>query len=425
MADRDYSKRKYRAFVSYSHKDGAIANAVATFIDRLDGGAVWFDRSQLSAASPVGSEIREKMMECRAAVFLVSQNWLQSDWCREEFKQAVGQRPLTHGFFRVIVVKVGDCTFPDWLNVEKYLEFTDLGDDSAEALLSAIYPTIQPGVLDNARPTYFSTGWSAEEVKLSLRLAAQIRQRGLSPIGDAPDQLHYDPERVNRLIGSCGAMVSVLPHRGNGTTSKYVLRELEQGRTAGLPILALVEEGVEWKPPSDVLHLPVNRAQIENPAQLSRIDSAIVSLDEEWKGDGASDYVFVGHAFGRETVDRVQRIKRVVERVSGMPCRIGDRLKGDSLQHEIIALIKSARLAIFDISSDPEDGSNADPVNTYIEAGIAIGLGTKMRLIKGGTRGGRIPFMLRHMEVRPFPTEVDLLVEMHNLGYEIRRSVYL
>ena len=428
MADRDYSKRRYRTFVSYSHKDADIANAVAGFFERLDGGAVWFDRSQMSGATPIASEIRGRMMDCRAAIFLVSQNWLQSSWCQEEFQQALGQRPLTRGAFRIIVVKVGDCAFPEWLNVEKYLEFNGAGfsGDAGEALLAAVYPQIQPGVLDDARPTYLSTGWGGDEVDFSLRLATQMRRRGLSPVGDAPDQKHYDPERVNRLIRGCGAMVSVLPNRGSGATSKYILRELEEARSAALPTLALVEEGVEWKPPGDIVALPVNRKQIEDPTQLGRISDAIAMLDEERLDRGAGECVFIGHAFGRATVDRVQRIKRVVERVSGVPCRIGDRLrKADYLQGEIISLIKGSRLAIFDISNDPEDGSNDEPINTFIEAGIAIGLGIPVRVIKSGARGGRIPFMLRHLEVRPFLSELDLLVEMHNLAYDIRRSVYL
>ena len=62
MADRDYWRRPYRCFVSYAHKDKEIVHSIVAFLERLDGGAVWFDETPMDTGDPSAAEIRGRLL---------------------------------------------------------------------------------------------------------------------------------------------------------------------------------------------------------------------------------------------------------------------------------------------------------------------------------------------------------------------------
>jgi len=73
----------------------------------------------------------------------------------------------------------------------------------------------------------------------------------------------------------------------------------------------------------------------------------------------------------------------VIERSSNMKCIRGERLSIGNVQAQIVDLIGRAALVIADVSEGRR--------NTLIEAGVAMGLGTQLRLMARNATPGTPP----------------------------------
>lgn len=95
-----------------------------------------------------------------------------------------------------------------------------------------------------------------------------------------------------------------------------------------------------------------------------------------------------------------------------LPRRIGKKHGG---QDEIIKKISEADIVIADISKDNS--------NTLVVAGIALGASRKIYLVAEGAPHTPTPFMVRHKEVLPYSSDIDLLGVVHQIVYRYRRRV--
>ena len=107
--------------------------------------------------------------------------------------------------------------------------------------------------------------------------------------------------------------------------------------------------------------------------------------------------------------------RRVAEVVTGLPCLSGDQLTGNHAQGQIVDKISTSALSIFDLS-DPAK------INTYVEAGIALGANVKYELVSRGKRHSP-PFIFRDKEVFYYETPAELLGLVRKLTLDIRRVV--
>ena len=138
------------------------------------------------------------------------------------------------------------------------------------------------------------------------------------------------------------------------------------------------------------------------------------ALNEAWRPPERPHYVFFSTDFDPAYVQRNRMLKQSIERVTAMPCIMGDDIREGHIQHTITERIANAFVMIADIS----EGN----LNTCIEAGIARGAKTRCHLIARNPRG-KPPFMFRDQQVWFYGDETELLGVAHRIIYSYRRRV--
>ncbi len=272
--------------------------------------------------------------------------------------------------------------------------------------------------LGKNRDIYISRTWRKSEAGVADAVCRQLVEAGFRLIGDSEDQEGFDEgQRVESIISSCGALVAILPDRGQGTTSKYMLREIEIASRLQLPFLVVKESSVDLpgEPAVQAMHI-VNTKTADDGESVpsSLLQNAIESLQEEWQSPAKPHFVFFGTDFDDEHEERNRAIRQTVQRVTAMPCVMGDELRTGEIQRVITQRIQDAFMMIADIS--------AENINTCIEAGIARGANTRFHLLASEPRQ-RPPFMFRDQQVWHYADKADLLGKVHRIVYPYRRRV--
>ena len=117
-------------------------------------------------------------------------------------------------------------------------------------------------------------------------------------------------------------------------------------------------------------------------------------------------------------------IRRLIQRVSAMPCLMGEDIRQGQIQQEIKYRIMGAFMVLADITEEN--------LNTCVEAGIALGAKRPLHLVACGPRH-KPPFMFRDQQVWYYENDVELLGIVHNLvrpyrrriiNYELKKSLY-
>src|SRR5262249_24953878 len=113
-------------------------------------------------------------------------------------------------------------------------------------------------------------------------------------------------------------------------------------------------------------------------------------------------------------------IATVIERASNMRCVRGERLSGDNVQTTIIDLIRRAAVMIAAVSDDHR--------NTLIEAGVAMGSGTLLKLMCREPSPGaplKKRFMFEGQELYWYRTLEQRLGLCYYFARQFRRQVYM
>jgi hypothetical protein len=412
-------KRQYAAFISHAHADKTVVDRIDDWLSRIAGASVWYDSRNLPPSATIGTHLPMAIEDSRSLILILSKDSVNSGWVQEEYNAGLGQRTKSKGY-RIIPIRIDNCEIPGFLTTTKWIDAPNgqLSLDSACDLLLGLYFDDADYDPHFSRDIYVGRTWQDAESESSLAdfVCCELSRSGLRLIGDSKDQAGFRTgDRVKSIIESCGGLAAIFPHRGRGATSKYIIKEADIASDAGLPMLLVAEEGVQ-------LPLSLERQAIRaqgNPTEtddsfVSNLRTLIADLKDEWVQPRSPHYFFFATGLDAERRRLNQIAVRLIERVTGMPCIIGDDIRTGQVQEEITRKIVGAFAVLADISDEN--------LNTCIEAGMARALARPLHLVARGPRR-RPPFMFRDQQVWFFEDDIEFLGTIHRIIYPYRRRV--
>lgn len=413
-----FNSRPYQVFLSHSSRDkDEFVDKLFEWLSDKAGVKTWYDRAM--GSGPVASQLDQAIDRCQAAVIVISKNSVESPWVRSECDRLAEER-TRHRDFRIVTVRLDDAEAPGLLKGSKHIDASggEWTSDAASMLIDSLFGG---GDSSAGQPVYLCRGWKPENATLGAQIANRLRSTGFRPVCDWPDHAKFDEQRVARLVSGCVAVVAILPHRGGGGTSKYILKELEIAQALGRTILALLEPGVKpdagWGFPS----WPLDPEQ--NPEWESQVADKFeeLSLNAKQPTDGL--HIFVGHSHSVE--GKYRKYSRMVSRVAGLPIVVGRMVDGLDVPQEIVRDISRADFCLFDITNREYENLPAKvdfALNSCIEAGIAIGARKTIYLMCSGEERSP-PFMFRSAQVRYYREDLDLVAHLYKSSAQHRRLV--
>jgi TIR domain len=414
MTELPVLKRPFHAFLSHAHTDKAIVDSLDDWLYGICGIRVWYDDRNLPPASQIATELPNAIANCRSMIMILSKKSVESGWVHEEYEAAIGQRSSTKGGFRIIAVRIEECEIPLFLKTTKWIDINNNNLDIfvANKVLNGLYHNDSSANLETTRDLYISRSWRPDESDLADDVCHLLTKAGFRLIGDSEDQRGFDEKRIQSIMSSCGGFVATLPDRGQGNTSGYILKEIAIGRNLGLPSLVVANQNV--KLPEDLTKSAIRLETITSKDQIeAALQAHIEDLVDEWRAPAHPHYVFYATDLS-ENEERNEVIVEHIQRITAMPCIIGDRLREGQVQQLITKKICDAFVMIADISEDN--------INTLVEAGIARGAGTTLHLVARGRRRSP-PFMFRDQQVEYYSNDTELLGIVHRIMYPYRRRV--
>jgi hypothetical protein len=143
-----------------------------------------------------------------------------------------------------------------------------------------------------------------------------------------------------------------------------------------------------------------------------------------WQKPSAPHYVFLALDLDSDAAAKRSPVRKLLERVTGMPTVIGTDITEPPLQDSIIRTIAGARLVVADIT-DLRDGEG-DPkrfnLDVCIEAAISYQAGRNLQLVAQGEQRSP-PFMLRLNQMPTYSDGVELIALMHGTALRHRRRI--
>ena len=411
-----FHRRLYRAFLSHAHSDKAIVDNLYAWLSDTAKIPIYYDAHNLPASATISTELADAISQCRSMLIVLSKKSVTSGWVAEEYNAAINQRTQCKEY-RIIPLLIEECEIPGFLRTTKWIAMRDNNIDlrTANELVAGLYYDDKALKLENTWDVYISRSWGSSEAQMPDYVCKKLDEKGFRLIGDSEDQRRYDAERVKSTISSCGGLVAILPDRGRGKTSKYILQEIEIARTLGLPCLMVAEQAVEL--PENLAKTAL-RVTIDDIGKSSDIEAdllkAIEIFEEDWKRPPQPHYIFFATSLKSHNKQRNQAIQQAIQQITTIPCIIGDDFREGQVQQVITEQISQAYMVIADIS----EGNS----NSCIEAGIAIGTKRRLRLVTREPRD-RTPYMLSNQKVLPYANDAALLGIIHQITFPYRRRI--
>jgi hypothetical protein len=419
LARVKFQKRRYDLFVSYGDADVARVEPVVRLLAGKAGLEVWFDGEAGNAATRSSELLSGAIENSRAAIFLLSEGWTGSTWCKGEYnKSLVEQRAEEE--FAIVAARLDEVEAPGWFEIAEIVDLREISPRAIVRLLSSLGGS-EPRRVDNAYDVYLSAPWSKPTALTDLALSA-VKRSDLAwrLIGDAPNYKHLREERVEDIVRTTRGMVAVLPfdaNRGVEKTSPFILEEAGIARATGKPLLMLSEPGVVVPRDLAVYAFCSMTLAPSADAKTDLLD-ALNDFDEimqQFPEDDTGTFIFYAGSLKAKT----DGLKAVIERGSNMPFEMGEGLSGVNAPKGIIDLIRRAALVIADVSDDRR--------NTMIEVGAAMALNKQLRLLVKNDPPGATPkkaFMLEGREVFGYDNAQEHLGLCYNFARQYRRKVY-
>lgn len=428
-------RASYAVFLSYAREDVEIARRIYNWLNGTAGLNVWMDEVSLPPGKPISAAISLGIPQCRNFLALISAKAVSSRWCPGEWKAALRHQERTEGF-ELISLRIDETDMPVELDGSRYLEAPGgrlTIQDSAQLLA-----TITDAKYDHrTRPRndiYLARPWSGPSgIGLAEFVTQKASEFGFRLIQDAKDQKHYDEAtRVRTIMESCGGLVAVVPNRGNGETSKYILREISLAQELGLAVLVVADSGVAAAHQTCIggseladnimsqkiaaRALTVDQEHFADPDFAIALQSRLEDFAENWQQPKRPHQMFLAASLNDGWDNQKMAGVQLITQVLASPCVIGDKITGDGTQKQIIDSIRQSVAMVADVTE-----SN---LNTCIEAGIARGSGQPvLHLIARGSRKRPDIFMFRDMEVTYYEDEMDYLAVLYRIARNYRRSV--
>lgn len=425
------NQRPNNIFLSHSSKDkNNFVDGLYQWLTKKAGLKVWYDRGL--ASGQISSNLDDAIDSCRSAVIVLSQNSTQSPWVKAECNRIHDEHNRYRGDFRIATVRIDPVEAPGLLKSFKHIDASggNLSPDAAALLVETLF-----GGKDSAKggkPIYLSRGWRDNERDAASRICESLQKSGLKLVCDWVDHPHYDPARVRSIIDSTGGLVAILPHRGNGTTSSYIVKEIKLAQEIGLPILIFSQHGIDLRADWELSDVAIFENQISAMTAdelIEQFGSHIEKFEQSWKTPVGGEHVFLGHPLEESVDDDFLMIRRMLSRITGLPVVVGGLVReseaGSEVQSEIVRLIQAAAMCVVDITNAtyknlPDKIDFA--FNSSIEAGIALGANKNLYLTCKGRRRSP-PFMFRNKQIWYYEDPLDLVGYLHQIAAPHRRMV--
>jgi hypothetical protein len=282
-----------------------------------------------------------------------------------------------------------------------------------------------PHRFDNAQDAYLAAPWSRPS-PLARETFEALRRTGWRLVGDAPNLKYLGERRIEAIQRTTRGVVALMPHDPSQPeigTSPYILEEALLALHLGKPLLLLIEPGVT--PPQELVG-GAFRGKAFSLAPGAEGRAALAPVLDDFDGelehvahDDTGAYIFFAASL-RGDPSVADDIASVIERSSNMSCVRGERLSGENVQTAIIDLIRRAAVVIADVSDDHR--------NTLIEAGIAMGSGTRLKLMCSEPPAGaplKKRFMFEGQEFYWYRTPEQRLGLCYYFARQFRRQVYV
>jgi TIR domain-containing protein len=419
------NQRANNIFLSHSSRDKVdFVDGLYKWLTQQAGLKVWYDRGLVGGL--VSSNLDKAIDTCRSAVIVLSRNSVSSQWVEAECNRLQEEVARCGGDFRIATIRLDAVDPPGLFKAFKHIDAVD-GSLSADAA-AVLMETLFGGKESAGRPVYLSRGWRPAERPAAEQICSALQTFGLKLVCDWTDQSRYDIARVRNIMDATGGLAAIMPHRGNGATSSYILDEIAGARAAGLPILAFVHKDVVLRPEWSLSDAAAFDRSIEEQDGNQVIDTFGNSIEEfarAWKKPARGEHVFLGHSLEESIDDSFQMPRRLLSRITGLPVEVGGLVGGTDAQSEIIRLIREAELCVIDITNltykDLPDKINY-ALNSCIEAGIALGCSKDLYLTCRGPRRTP-PFMFRNKQVWYYDDGLGLVGNLRQIAAFHRRMV--
>jgi hypothetical protein len=412
-------KRDFDLFLSHAHRDRAFVSQLDRWLSDNAGLRVWFDGREMAGGSLLATDLQRAIERCRGILLVASDRALEQGWVLAEYNAAMDERANQQDF-RVIALRVANAKVKELMRGTTWIDVPEsrLDASTALAIIGALYPGDKRPEPATARDVFVSCSWHEQDAASAWAVCRALNDQGFRLIGDAKDQKGFGAgDRVERIIGSCGAFVGVVPFRGVERANaaeqpyKYFLREMDAAARLELPSVVVADQRVRRVGAPDDSWLRMDTAATECPGVVV---SAFERLYEEWRDPPAPQYVFCAMDLESDASRPSSAIRHLIERVTGMPTVVGNEIHEQPLQPAIIRKIRDAFLVLADITNDT--------LNTCIEAGIGLAAGCNVELLARG-EPRRPPFMLRTLQMPTYADDSERIGVLHKIVRPYRRRV--
>jgi TIR domain len=418
-------KRQCDFFISYGHADAELLTSLVDWLSRTCGVRLWFDGTDGNAAARSSELISAGIGNSRGVIFVLSDSWKQSTWCKGEFELALSEQRADDSF-EVVTLRVDDADPPPWFKSAQIIDFRDAATAHAHAYLLRSLNSRTPHRLDNTEDIYLASPWSRPSVTAKKALA-QIGATGWRLVGDSPDAAHQRLDRIARIVRTTRGVVAILPFYSGDTahhTSPYILEEVGVALSLDKPLLLLAEPGVSV--PEDIARRSFSGTATvlgSTGEAATAVAQVLEDFDDELRHQPHAEtgsYIFyAGSLLDAATNDD---IGSVIESASNMRCVRGDWVSGhgETAQQAIINLIRQAAMVIADVTDDNR--------NTLIETGIAMGSGVPLRLMSRTGPDGVLTkrrFMYEGQHYQWYRSDEERLGLSYRFAHEVRRQIYV
>jgi len=428
MVAESIHKRHYHSFISHAYVDKEAVNKIYHWLSEIAGIDVWYDSIHLPPSTQLASVLPQIIVKCRSMILVLSKNSIKKGWVELEYNVAMTQRAAYKDNYRIIPVRIDDCEIPQefgfGISPTKWIDIPEgeITVETGNQLLAGLYGKPSLKSLESSRDIYISRSWRPNEMDLPDYMSKLFIKAGFRLIGDSEDQKEFDEQRVLSIMSSCGGVLAIVPDRGKGQTSKFIMDELELAKNFNLPsfVVAEPEVYIPDTATSQLFRYNCNKLRTLGGPE-KEFCNKLFDIKEGWKSPKNPYYVvFCANLMETEKDTAITArarnriIKQTIERATAMPCFIGDDIREGNIQKIITEKIQNAFLVIADISEEN--------LSTCIEAGIARGANCRYHLISKGPRRSP-PFMFRDQQIWYYSDEKDMLGLVHKIVYPYRRRI--
>lgn len=411
-------RRDFDVFLSHAHKDAAFVSQLDRWMTNA-GLRVWYDARELAGGALLATDLQAAIERCRGILLVASGESLARGWVKAEYNSAMDER-ANQDAFRVVALRLPDANVKELLKGTTWIDLpgASLAPDSALAIIGAFYPGEKRPNPATARDVFISCSWQPDDSESARTVCRALVEQGFRLIGDARDQKGFGKgQRVERIIASCGAFVGILPFRevesaaaGDGPY-KYFVREMDIAARLELPAVIVADPRIRRVDGADTGWLRMETAATECPGPVS---VSLSGLWEQWREPPVPQYVFCALDLDSDLARTGGPIRHLIERITGMATIVGTEIHEDNLQSAIMKKVCDAFVVLADITDDN--------LNTCIEAGMALAMGTNVELVARG-KPRRPPFMLRALQMPTYEDDVERLAVLHRILRPYRRRV--